>query len=269
MKRISFFLLISSVAVHLTFSGILRAETLGDVNGDGKINLLEAIYALQISSGIRPNNTIYVATKYFPLTAGNTWQYHGSVTSETDTYCEYTYKKVLGEEQFNGVPCVKVKNDVEVVTDENENMYFRITDEGIKLMGWYHIEDIENKWETIIYEPPVMYLKAEFRIDDTWRTETTVSHSIDGIITKSYHSAFSFKVMRTEDLFLPSGSFLSSLKIQMTIENENEPDEINHLWLAQAVGEVKKTCESDGATRYIDDLQYAIIEGISYGIEHR
>jgi len=52
MRRIAVF--IAVLAIGCMFGGTLNAGIVGDINNDGKIDLAEAIYALQVTSGIYP-----------------------------------------------------------------------------------------------------------------------------------------------------------------------------------------------------------------------
>jgi len=53
MRRITVFIAI--LAIGCMFCGTLSAGIVGDINNDGKIDLGEAIYALQVAAGLYPN----------------------------------------------------------------------------------------------------------------------------------------------------------------------------------------------------------------------
>ena len=59
-KRVAFLMVVVFFMVFfpIVSETSVRSETIGDVNGDGKIGLVEAIYALQVSSGmiVRPSD---------------------------------------------------------------------------------------------------------------------------------------------------------------------------------------------------------------------
>ena len=50
IKLFSVILFISGMCIHTLSAGII-----GDISGDGQVDLTEAIYALQIESGVNPN----------------------------------------------------------------------------------------------------------------------------------------------------------------------------------------------------------------------
>ncbi len=72
MKKICIFVIYS--LVYLWFANTLVAGTVGDINNDGKIDLSEAVYALQVASGAYPSLStscqlegegVWTATTYY------------------------------------------------------------------------------------------------------------------------------------------------------------------------------------------------------------
>jgi len=66
-RRASIKRIIAIALVWFCAAGLSWGATLGDVNNDGDVGLPEAIYALQVSSGIRPQGVTpqYDFAEYF------------------------------------------------------------------------------------------------------------------------------------------------------------------------------------------------------------
>lgn len=203
------------------------------------------------------------ATLYFPLTIGNIWQFYATVTDTgSPPYSEYTYQNVNKITTVNDAYVYNVKNDIETLSDENENILYSKWDDGI----YYHGVNDPGTPVSLTYTPPILFLPSTFQVNDSWSTDSTLTINNKGVIT-TVDVTHNFNVVAIENVTVPAGTFLGCYKITMEIVS-TVPDLNENIiyWFAEDIGMVK--IESDGLNQdYVDELQYANVNGTTYGME--
>jgi len=91
-------ILFYSIVYTLYFSSFLNAGTLGDINNDDTINSEEAIYALQVTSGIKKQLTINVADNSNALDVNGNINASGTITGQL-----YSHYDDIEKENVNSI----------------------------------------------------------------------------------------------------------------------------------------------------------------------
>ncbi len=241
-----------------------------DLNGDGSVNggdlaILKPLF-------FQPPGPSYIdlpgqASLYYPLAIGNIWQYFVTI-NETGlpTQTEYTYTNISKITDFNNTSVYNVKADLLTLAYENENSFYSEEDDGIYLHGFFdENSDGEGFSVKITVTSPVLFLKSTFIVGDTWSTTTDMVFEEEGVVTDTIPSTWKYSVMAVEDVTVPAGTFQNCYKVLLEVSSGNPVTiEKETVWLAKEVGIVKR--ESDNGI-YIDELQYAVINGIDHGQE--
>jgi hypothetical protein len=87
----------------------------------------------------------------------------------------------------------------------------------------------------------------------------------EGVATDTVRSTWKYSVIAVEDVTAPAGTFHNCFKVLMEVTSGNSAAiETETIWIAENVGIVKSE-SGDGI--YINELQYASINGIDFGQE--
>jgi hypothetical protein len=241
-----------------------------DLNGDGSVN--GGDLAILKSLFFQPPGPSYIdlpgqAPLYFPLAVGNIWQYFVTINEAGQpTQTEYTYTHISKFTDFNNASVYNVKTDLLMLAYENENVFYSEENDGIYLHGLFdENSDGEGYSVKITFTSPVLFLKSTFIVGDTWSTTTDMVVEEEGVATDTVPSTWKFSVISVEDVTAPAGTFHNCFKVLMEVTSGNPATiETETIWFAENVGIVKR--ESDNGI-YIDELQYASINGIIHGQE--
>ena len=246
------------------------ADPDADLNGDGVVNLAD--FAIMRPLFSKPPGPSYIdlpgqASLYLPAAIGNTLQFFVTISEPGQpVQTEYSYTDISKTKIFNSYDVYNVRNDLLTPADENENLYFSEQNDGVNFHGWFdENSDGQGFSLKITNETPVLYLKSAFIVGDTWSTTTNMAVEIDGFVVSIIPSIWRYAVLAIEDVTVPAGTFQNCYKIQQVIISGNPVTvEKETIWLAKDIGIVKK--ESGGGV-YVDELQYASVNGTEYGLE--
>jgi hypothetical protein len=184
--------MVGIVSVWLCMLGLAWGGTLGDVNGDGAVGLPEAIHALQVSSGIRPQGVTprYDMAEYALILGtfeGQQKNYGSLIQNQyaTQGFASVTQETVNGKEFFvyNG-------------TD-----YYQINSQGIFYSGYK--SGSETRWFTT----PVIVGSRSMSPGDVF---TNFYEDPPGSGTLNYRE---YTFLGIEDVTVPAGAFPGCLKI--------------------------------------------------------
>jgi hypothetical protein len=241
-----------------------------DLNGDGIVS--GGDLAIFKPMFFQPPGPSYIdlpgqASKYYPLAIGNTWQYFVTINETGQpAQTEYTYTNISKITDFNNASVYNVKQDLLTLAYENENLFYSEEDDGIYFHGVFDENwDGEGYSGKLTVTAPVLFLKSAFIVGDTWATTTDIVIEEEGVVTDIVPSTWNYSVIAVEDVTVPAGTFQNCFKILMEVTSgDSVTIQSEILWFAKDVGIVKR--ESDSGI-YIDELQYASINGIDLGQE--
>jgi hypothetical protein len=209
MKKFAGIVLAWLCMVGLSWGGVL-----GDVNGDGAVGLPEAVHALQVSSGIRPQGVEaqYDFAEYFML---------GTRERRTKTYRDQASG---GSYTSQGISVVTKE------TVDGKEYYFdgysydQITPQGVFWIG--------DKGSTGIvwYDPPILLGSRNMSPGDVY---TAFYEHTPGIRTYR-ESTF----LGTEDVTTPAGFFPDCLKMLVKYHGSGPGTAVRYY--AHGVGKVKE-----------------------------
>lgn len=197
-----------------------------DVNNDGKTGLPEAVYVLQVVSGIREQgwqcqdddeiNGIYRICNYFPLNLGNRWIY---TTGD---------RTILNIKQTCSSGCAGIKYGT--TTYEYEPI-IQNGEAGLVLCGCEYERPSGN---FIDYNFLGIFAKPEMKIGETIAQQITLQTGSSTVTTK---------LNGPESVTVPTGTY-TALKLEITVNDFNQAHElkcsyIETLWLVKNVGPVK------------------------------
>jgi hypothetical protein len=194
---------------------------------------------------------------YFPLAVGNEWSYHSEIHSAASRE-ETRVSKVTGVETIENVRChiLEVRANEQLTVRE----YLDLDDEGLFV---YRREMGDS---TVYVAPPEQRLKFPLTAGRTWTWEGDFPGI--GVAT------IEFEVKAEEDVQVPAGDF-KAIKIVATIfqkdlleaaeimqssgmEVEVEPICVLTRWLAQDVGIIKETFETENVLTTRELTSYSI-----------
>lgn len=208
--------LLCTVFICLYFVGAAWGGTLGDVNADGAVGLQEAIHALQVSSGIRPQgvtSTYDLADYYYMVGA----RYAHRVTSYSNSITTpYTY-------QYTG-QVVQQLADGKILVEPD---YLEINSTGV----WYN--GYKSGAETRLFSTPVRIGSRAMSPGDIF---TTYYVDPANSSTLNYRQQ---TFVGIEDVTVPAGAFTGCLKFLTTIQTPTfERKDVTHY--ARGVGMIKR-----------------------------
>jgi hypothetical protein len=210
--------LLCIVFVWLCFVGTAGGGTLGDVNADGAVGLQEAIHALQVTSGIRPQGVTpnYDMADYFYV-AGASYTLMMTYYSST-TATPYTYQGTSSvvQEVVDGKELLLIGTD-----------YYQINPEGVWYAGYK--SGSETRW----FSPPVRYGSRAMSQGDVFTTYY-VDPANPG--TLNYRE---YTFVGIEDVTVPAGTFTGCLKFLTTLQTPTYTrKDVAHY--ARGVGMIKR-----------------------------
>ncbi len=247
MKRASFLLI---VFLFLVTAYPANGATLGDINADSSVGLPEAVYALQVTSGIRPQSTTgdpYDFSEYFFVENGryiyDYANYPGTTGGTVQNTCQ-TYD--VSRETFNG-------NDaMAVIFNMTSKSYYAIGSQYINYLGYYNPGNITAPTAVMI-QPYIIGARA------------MEPGAVYAFGSQSSASPASLDIRETvflglEDVTVPAGIFTNCLKMLTRTSNFTYLD-----YYAKGVGMVKRyvamTASSSGSTMA---LMSARVGGANY-----
>ena len=195
-----------------------------DINGDGRISIEEAVFALQATAGLRDamnpqflcrgddeNAGIYRICNCFPLSPGNLWTYTtGDRFIQSETYTN-----------ASGLTGIRFASNV-----YEYEPFLAHTENGLEVLA-----QIENPEGTIFeFNPPFSLLPAAMKIGETMNKTLTWPDSSETI--------FATTLVGKETLTVPAGIF-ETLKIKIEINDVGKCQYTTWLWLAKNIGMIK------------------------------
>lgn len=227
MKKV--FLYIGSFCI-MFFLGVLSsiADVPGDVNGDGKVGLEEAVNALRVTAGLSAvSNTTYDVADYRILS--NHHYVYAEKKFEAGVVSECVFTASVSDQVIS-------EQNLRVTTYDGGSYagmqeYAVFNGETVTIVGW----NIPSISRTYWYIPGYIRGKSDMRIGD--------------VISNSYISERGTVkdllyreelILGTEDVTVPAGSFSNCLKIRSYRDN----NDVYVTYLAKNVGIVKQICVS-------------------------
>lgn len=214
------------------------------------------------------NETVTMATQYFPLTDAYAWQYTVEINEAIGDYTrEHTYSTVDGIVTFNNSLAYKVKGDILEPYLENEISLFSKWDDGIYMLGLRggYTANV-GFYETITFTPAIRVLASSFTVGDSWTTTTQAQHQQNGILIDEDQLTFTVSVEAIEDVTTSAGIFTNCYRLHLHTVSSSQPSETedSYIWLAEGVGIVKETLQNSEVSSS-RELRYASLNGNEYG----
>lgn len=220
MKKVICFL---GVVIPFFLSSQALSGTLGDINADGRIDLQEAIYALQVVAGIRPALTIIDVASYANF--HGKWIYHN-----TEADYETPSVEVIGTGIKNGKE-VYILQEYDPEGYPNDQSYY-FADMSIGLYSSGGINNYQDPDQEIFYWNPGMpYLLASFVPGKGYPFQST--NSSDNSIVNGTIS------IESESVTVPAGTFTDCYKVTLSGSHGGENFTF-YRWYAKNIGLVKR-----------------------------
>jgi hypothetical protein len=207
------------VLAWFCLAGLSWGGTLGDVNGDGAVGLPEAVHALQVSSGIRPQGVTaqYDFAEYFMFPGTLEFSVKNLSQTEQQRYeyngtSDITKVTVNGEEVlwYGGVDC------------------YQITPEGVFCRGY------KSASETVWYDKPEILGSRNMTPGDMF---TNFYEDPPGSGYLRYTETI---FLGTEDVTTPAGTFKGCLKMLQKYHSQTSQT-TSIRYYAKGIGRVKRT----------------------------
>jgi hypothetical protein len=203
------------VSVWLCMIGLAWGGALGDVNGDGAVGLSEAIHALQVSSGIRPQGVTpqYDLAEYFfvPGSFDEQQKYYGAPYYQPFGTVSATKETLNGKEFF-----------------VSGTSYYEINSQQILYSGY------KTGSEILWFTTPVIVGSRSMTPGEVF---TSFYESPPGSGTLIYRETI---FLGTEDVTVPAGTFPGCLKMLSKYQTPTSAQTIINYY-ALGVGRVKYT----------------------------
>lgn len=212
MKKFAGIVLAWLCMVGLSWGGVL-----GDVNGDGDVGLPEAVHALQVSSGIRPQGVTpqYDFADYF--------MFPGTFERKTKYYRDQASG---GSYTYQGVGVVtKETVDGEEYYFEGY-YYYRNTPQGVLLIGF------KGPTGIVRYDPPTLLGSRNMSPGDVY---TVFYEPTPGSGSRVYRED---TFLETEDVTTAAGFFPGCLKMRGKVHGSSPATFIRYF--ARGIGKVKE-----------------------------
>jgi len=236
----------------ILLTGNAQAGVTGDANGDGVVGLPEAVYALQVASGIRPlssGSTTYDFAEYFNVN-NSEYKYLSTFFTGTEstsyttpiTY-QYSTKNVQGMNML-------------VKTDPGIEYYYLIDTDKVVSKGYNVLSSSTFYW----YDPPIVIGARKMVIGDSFLTLYKTS-------PWNPYTASEYTFGGLETVTVPAGTFSDCIKminknstvlVQGSGSSYNSQVSVNYY--ARNVGMVKSMSTSG----FKVELTNAHVGGVSY-----
>ncbi len=220
--------------------GVVWADTVGDVNNDGQVGLEEAVYALQVTSGMKTE------------TSADSQTYDMNEYME-QAGCTYYYREV---EYASGEVRTGVGVDSFAIETVNEQTVLALTDEAgmwagdvdYYVIGDAKIEYLGYKWggdETYYdwYNPPIVIGLRSIKTGD----------KITNMFTNSYNSIRyrEYTFLGLENVTVSAGTFNDCIKI---LQKRSYKGRCNISYKAKGIGTVKNIRSDASGNGYFREL---------------
>lgn len=214
-------------------------QTLGDIDGDGKVDLKEATYALQVSSGLRSPMSVTAYDRYeYGAPSGSNYLYRTVEGESTyNTYVE-TFDTTF---EGHSVKAHQWKSGLWAGIID----YIRVGEEESELMGYW--------WRDTLFSYSEPRLSPRYILPGE-RYIHVYSETPGG---RQYIREYEF--IGVEDVEVPAGTFTQCIKILQ----RREGGVYRLSYLAKGVGMVKYI-SADGHTGFMFELVRAEIGDIIY-----
>lgn len=203
--------ILSLILIILSFSGLCRAEILGDINQDGKVGIPEAIYALEVTAGIAQPTAVEANSidfaQYMPL-SGTTLVYRrksyasGNVSEDYDILRFFT-ETVNSEEML-----------VEYTLSGSwtgDICYYTIDNDFVKYKGYGY--DNGSGIESMAWFTPPIILGARKQ----YFGQTIPNHFVRNTVSSGFEYKTidyrEYQFIGIEDVMVPAGTFENCIKI--------------------------------------------------------
>jgi hypothetical protein len=189
------------------WAGYGMAGPVGDIDADGQITVIEAVGALQVSTGTRvpayTNETIYRPSEYQSSQAlpyRKIWQQTEFNSGKRST--------VIGidrhfQDTLNGQDVLAVEAEAGIFADYNLIEYYK----DDTYLGW--------RWATYyeLFDPPVVNKITDWSTGHQITNMTVLKTSVPGRpVEESFHYR-EYTLLGVEDVTVPAGRFTDCLKI--------------------------------------------------------
>ncbi len=182
----------------------------------------------------------YNVTEYFPLAEGNSWTYETEDGVHTKT--------VSGTETLHGRLFSRLLNQADGSID-----YWQAQPEGLYLGGFY--QPAEGR---ISYDP-AFHIANGMDIGDLVNDEEATAYLDSSSAGTAW---FDYHFVDVEDVTVPAGTFQGCMKLMMSVQVMDEPEEQFYVWVARGVGIVK--FEAGDLSGHWEVLISANVNGTSY-----
>lgn len=211
-------------------TGTIWADTVGDINADGKITLIEAIGSLQIAGGSKvasyTNEEIYNTTEYSmkePLPYKKFWR-------QTEYGYENNKKINIGilsfsKDTLNDQIITAITYETGIYADYNLIDYTK----DHQLLGWKW----DGQFET--FDPPVTTMMDNWQLGHRIINMTVLKSELTSGLSESYQYR-EYMLLGVEDVTVPARTFKDCLKI-MSQRSGDSRRQIKYL--AKGIGMVK------------------------------
>lgn len=247
MKKIAGMVLVWFCMVGFSWGG-----TLGDVNGDGAVGLPEAIHALQVTSGIRPQGVVqdtYNFTEYFPVANGS-----------------YRYRTTPVGSAVTGLPDFQAQTSTETINGKTYLVLNSLTTQaGItsSAKNYYSIGTSEIAWAgsqsssptpTTTWMSPAVVIGSKNMVKgDVFCNFFSRTDPANPAMTTGLHYE-EYALVGMEDVSVPAGVFTNCLKIL-----SRSGAGVYLRYYAKNVGLVKKVFSNNNSTMasgYVQELLF-------------
>jgi hypothetical protein len=232
------------LAILISFNSLSFAATPGDANGNGKLDVADAIFILQTLVGLRPADGGGIS--YFPAVLGYSWTY--DVTPSTGT--PYTGVTTVISSNSSGFS-VKSQGSTTTSYGQSDYIYDGTALKLAKSLSYNADGTLSGKTENT---PAALTLPSNMAKDVTESTESAsiATSSTGATVMTSIQTRF-ITVNGEESVTTPAGTF-TAMKLTLTIittpsTGTTTVQTITH-WYVKNIGRVKyvTTTTSGGTT---------------------
>jgi len=237
------------LSLQTAAGGAMAVNVTGDVNGDQRIGLAEALYALQYVSGLRgPGAAAYAVADYFPVQVGDWRDFRDDVTG-------IVYRTLVSEPKTIGGASTFVFSYA-----SGSREYYTADATGLKLHGVY--EPAGSLPGEYLFDAPLLLVKGSAKIGDRHVSSTYYHFSLYGVVNDVLVTTAT-TLVGLQDVTTQNGvvkdCLLVSLERTETLAGQTQPivSATTLYWFAKDIGCVRQVDQSRSVTISVASVQGA------------
>jgi len=188
----------------------IYCEVIGDINDDNHVGLQEAIYALQITSGLKTTTTNLIDfTEYFFISDA-TYYYKKNILNNNETYYNFYYTT---SENIDNEDILILSQPFKDNILYGCQYLFALRKGSICHIGY---KDLKNG-TVEVYSPPQILGNNQINMNDTFATCSEYQY----FVSQNKMFCSEYKFIGIEDVTTPAGSFTDCIKLLVNYHTIN------------------------------------------------